>query len=114
MTGPAAPSVRTVHGEGYTAIEIGGYLSGAAEQLLTDAFAQAAAAERLVVCFAADCFLNSVGIATVLDLVLPRKDQGTDVRVVHESAHFRRVFQIVGLARDVPVYASQAQATAGW
>ena len=62
--------------------------------------------------FAEDSFLNSVGIAILLDSILPLKDQGKEIRIVHPSKHFRRVFQIVGLSRDVPVYESEEAASA--
>lgn len=46
----------------------------------------------------------------LLGLLLPQKDQGRDVRLVHPSAHFRRVFRIVGLTQDVPVSADEQAA----
>ena len=35
-----------------------------------------------------------------------------DLRIVHPSKHFRKVFEIVGLSRDVPVYESKQAADA--
>ena len=85
-------------------------MSRDADTVLTEAFAEAQSAAKIVVSFSADCFLNSVGIAILLDLMLPLKDQGKDVRIVHPSVHFRRVFQMVGLSQDVPVFESEEAA----
>ena len=52
-------------------------------------------------------------MAVLFDLVLPLKEQGVDVRVVHPSAHFRKVFDIIGLSKDVDVYASPEEAVSG-
>jgi len=95
-------------------IEVSGYLSANAAEALEAAFGEVREAARIVVAFAGDCFLNSVGLAILLDAVLPLKEQGREVRIVHPSAHFRRVFQIVGLTQDVPVFASEVEALAGW
>ena len=53
------------------------------------------------------CFINSTGLAILFELILPLKDQGKDVRIVHPSPHFRKVFDIVGLSGDVPVFESE-------
>jgi len=76
------------------------------------AFAQVADAQKVLVVFAEDAFINSTGIAILFDLALPLKDQGRDVRIVHPSQHFRKVFDIVGLSRDVGIFESEEDAEA--
>ena len=71
------------------------------------AFGEAQSAGKVLVAFAEDSFINSVGLAILLDLILPLKDQGKDIRIVHPSKHFRRVFDLVGLSKDVPVFGSE-------
>ena len=88
-------------------ISITGYISTDADESLTAAFSEAQSATKILICFAEDSFLNSVGIAILLDLILPLKDEGKEIRIVHPSKHFRRVFDIVGLSRDVPVFESE-------
>jgi anti-anti-sigma factor len=107
------PRATTTRDGDRVTVRISGYLSAAAEEALAAAFAQAVDAPQVLVAFAPDSFLNSAGIAVLLAHVLPLKDQGKDVRLVHPAAHFRRVFQIVGLTQDVPVFAGETEALAG-
>ena len=93
-------------------ISITGYISTDADEVLAAAFAEAKEAGKVLISFAEDSFLNSVGIAILLDLLLPLKDQGKEIRIVHPSQHFRRVFDLVGLSRDVPVFESEQAAAA--
>ena len=46
--------------------------------------------------------------------ILPAQEQGKQVRLVHPAKHFRKVFDIVGLSKDVEVYATEEEAVAGW
>ncbi|MEW6753011.1 MAG: STAS domain-containing protein [Candidatus Latescibacterota bacterium] len=110
----SAPTATTSREGDRATVHVGGYLSTSAQDALGPAFAAAAEAPRILTVFAADSFLNSAGIGVLLRLVLPLKDQGKEVRIVHPSKHFRRVFAIVGLEQDVPVFASEEQALAGW
>jgi anti-anti-sigma factor len=109
----STPQATTTHDGDLATVRLYGYISGSAEDIVAPAFAQAAQAKRIVAIFTPDSFLNSAGIAVLLAMVLPLKDKGKDVRLVHPSAHFRRVFQIVGLTQDVPVFGSEEEAMAG-
>jgi hypothetical protein len=40
------------------------------------------------------CFINSTGLAVLMDLLLPIKER--QITRVHPKAHFRRVFEITG------------------
>ena len=70
-------------------------------------YRQASDAPEILVAFDEKCFINSTGLAILFECILPLKDQGKDVRIVHPSARFRKVFDIVGLSRDVPVFESE-------
>ena len=79
-------------------IHITGYVSSDAYEPLKEALSQVS--DRIVLSFDEKCFINSTGFAILFDLILPIKEK---VRIVHPSAHFRKVFDIVGLSRDVEV-----------
>ncbi|MFC1526911.1 STAS domain-containing protein [Candidatus Latescibacterota bacterium] len=100
------PMAVTITEGGQATISISGYISSDADEALASAFSEAQSADRILISFAEGSFLNSVGIAVLLDLILPLKDQGKHLRIVHPSKHFRKVFDIVGLSRDVPVFES--------
>ena len=106
---PTIPVASTIHDGDRAAIHIGGYISNDAADPLETAFGQVGDARRILVVFDEKCFINSTGLAILFELILPLKDQGKEVRIVHPSGHFRKVFDIVGLSRDVPVQASESE-----
>lgn len=96
------------------AIHLAGYLSSEAASVVEEAFQQAAAAEKVLLVFQEKDFITSDGLAVVFECVLPLQEQGRQVRIVHPSKHFRRVFDIVGLSKDVEIFAVEEAALAGW
>ena len=107
------PSAEVTHDADRSTIRISGYITSDALAPLETAFQQASDAAKLMVVFDERSFINSTGLAILFELVLPMKDAGRDVRIVHPSQHFRKVFDIVGLSGDVPVFGSEDQALAG-
>ena len=104
----------TTHQEGITVIRLSGYLSSESAGPLETAFAQVGAAEKVVVVFQQKDFINSAGLAVLFDWILPAQEQGKQVRLVHPAKHFRKVFDIVGLSKDVEAYAAEEEALVGW
>ena len=101
------PVASTIREGDHSAIHIGGYISSDAVAPLETAFQQASDAPTILVVFDETCFINSTGMGILFDLVLPLKDKGRDVRIVHPSKHFRKVFDIMGLSRNMPVFESE-------
>ena len=102
------------HQGGVAAIRLNGYLSSEAAGAVEEAFRQAADAEKVLLVFQEKDFITSAGLAVVFECVLPLQAQGRQVRIVHPSKHFRRVFDIVGLSKDVEIFAVEGEAVAGW
>ena len=96
-----------------TTIRISGYLSGDHAESLETAFTELDSG-KVLLDFDAKCFINSAGLAVLFDLLLPLRDQGTEFRIVHPAPHFRKVFDIVGLSKDVGVYEGEGAAVSGW
>ena len=63
---------------------------------------------RSLLSFDEKSFINSTGLAVLMDLLLPLRDQGKQITLVHPKAHFRRVFEITGMAGDFEVAAQAA------
>ena len=80
-------------------IHITGYCSGDAYEPLKEALSQVS--DQIVLSFDEQCFINSTGLAVLMDLLLPIKDK--QITLVHPKAHFRRVFEITGMAGDFEV-----------
>lgn len=60
----------------------------------------AQSADRILTWFAEDPFLTTWVSPILIHILLPLKEAGQRVRIVHPSAHFRKVFGIVGLSPD--------------
>ena len=95
-------------------IQLTGYLSSEVASVMEEAFRQVADTQKVLLVFQEQGFINSAGIAVVFDCVLPLQAQGRQVRIVQPSKHFRKVFDIVGLSKDVAVFAGEEEALAGW
>ena len=80
-------------------IHIIGYFKADAYDPLKEALSQVS--DKIVLSFDEKCFINSTGLAGLMDLLLPLKDRS--ITLVHPKAHFRRVFEITGMARDFEV-----------
>ena len=69
---PDSPAhVRLQRCGGHRCASGGDHVSRDADTVLTEAFAEAQSAAKILVSFSPDCFLNSVGIANLLDQILP-------------------------------------------
>ena len=95
-------------------IQLAGYLSSEVAGVMEEAFQQVAGAPKVLLVFQEKDFMTSAGIAVVFDCVLPLQAQGRQVRIVQPSKHFRKVFTIVGLSKDVEVFETEEEALAGW
>ena len=80
-------------------IHITGYVSSDAYEPLKGALSQVS--DRIVLSFDEKCFINSTGLAVLMDLLLPIKDRS--ITLLHPKAHFRRVFEITRMAGDFEV-----------
>ena len=102
------------HQEGLAIIHLAGYLSSEKADRLEEAFQEIGDAAKVLLVFREGDMISSAGLAVLFDPILPLKEQGKEFRVAHPAAHFRKVFDIVGLSKDVDVFEDEAQAVAGW
>ena len=102
------------HQDDRCSIHLAGYLSSDSAQPLEEAFVKAADYDKILLVFAEKTFVNSAGLAVLFDLIFPLQERGKQVRIAEPAAHFRKVFQIVGLSKDVEIFEDEAQAVAGW
>ena len=68
----------------------------------------------MLLVFDEKAFVNSAGLAILFDVLLPLKEQGKQFHIVHPARHFRKVFDIVGLSKDVEVFGVEEEAVTGW
>ena len=95
-------------------IHLSGYLSSESVAPLEEAFQQAVEAEKVLIVFEEKGLISSVGLALLFDLIYPAQEKGKQVRIVQPSKHFRKVFDLIGLSKDVEVFEDEEQAVTGW
>lgn len=106
-------SATVSHERDVVVIRVSGYVSRESSPELERALAQADA-DRTVLAFDDDCFIDSTGLAALMAFLLPAKAAGRAIRLVHPRVHFRRVFDVVGLSGDFEVFADLATAARPW
>ena len=101
---------------GITVIKIEGDLTAAAQEQLDADYATATAsgASRIVIAFRETDHINSAGIGVLIGLVMECRQKDQVMRFAHPSAHFRRIFDIVGLSRYVGVFSTFEEALVEW
>ena len=102
------------HQQDIATIHLAGYLSSDNAQSLDEAFAQVAETPKILLVFREGDMISSAGIAVLFDLIMTAEEQGQEVRMVQPMAHFRKVFDIVGLSKEVAVFEGEAEAVSGW
>ena len=109
MTDRFSASIRT---EGDTpVIELVGQIDAEAERPLFEAWAHAATgAERIVLDFGGTDYINSTGLAVIVQLLARARAEGCEVHAFGLSDHYREIFEITRLADFVTLHADRAAA----
>ena len=102
--------------DGVNVLHVEGYLSADAHEAMEAAYAQSCgeAESKIVFSFRDGDFINSAGIGILIGLVMDARDNGRRIRFSHPSAHFRKIFEIVGLTKYVDVFPSVEESVIGF
>ncbi|HEX2142173.1 MAG TPA: STAS domain-containing protein [Candidatus Limnocylindria bacterium] len=94
-------------------IDLIGDLDGDAGAALPTAYEQAAdGADRVILNFARMGFMNSSGIALVVELLGRARSAGLSVHAIGLSEHYSRIFEITRLSDFMTIHADEASAVA--
>ena len=94
-------------------LELSGRIDGAAEGALLEAWATAAdGASRVVLDLAGTDYINSTGLAVIVQLLAKARGQGCEVHAVGLSDHYREIFEITRLSDFVTLHRDRAAALA--
>lgn len=94
-------------------IDIRGDLDGDAAEALQDAYAEASeGARRLILNFEDLTYMNSTGIALVVELLARARSAKVPVHAFGLSEHYRQIFLITRLSDFVALHADEASAIA--
>jgi anti-sigma B factor antagonist len=95
-------------------IAAGGELDAYAAPDLSEALAQAAKEDRVIVDLQAVSFLDSTALGVVVRALREVDDRGGAARIVLPEGPARRIFEITALDGVLPVAPSRAQAVAAF
>lgn len=94
-------------------IDLTGVLDGDAAESLTEAYASAAPeADRILLNFKPMTFMNSSGIALVVEILARARVEGRAVHAVGLSDHYRQIFEITRLSDFMTIHGDMASAVA--
>ena len=98
---------------GAPVIELVGQIDADAEPALIDAWNQAApGATRVVLDFGRTDYINSTGLALIVQLLARGRAERCEVHAFGLSDHYREIFQITRLADFVTLHGDRAAALA--
>lgn len=108
------PEISTRPRGDVSVIDIKGDVTAVTGQPIEDAYHKvtAAGAKKILLAFAADCYINSGGIAILIGVLAESKKTGQAVRMTGLTAHFQKIFAMVGLTKYAQIHPSEDAALA--
>jgi anti-anti-sigma factor len=81
----------------------------AAGQTIEDAYHKVTAAgtKKILLAFAADCYINSGGIAILIGILSEARKKEQVVRMAGLSRHFQKIFSMVGITKYAQLCATE-------
>jgi anti-sigma B factor antagonist len=94
-------------------VDISGELDGGAAEPLQAAYAEAApGASRVILNFGGLTYMNSTGIALVVELLARARAEKQAVHAYGLSDHYRQIFEITRLSDFLAIHADETSAVA--
>ncbi|SRR6266404_1418990 len=95
-------------------IDIRGEVTALTGQPIEHAYHRVTAngAQKILIVFASDCYINSGGIAILIGILAESKKKSQMVRMAGLTAHFQKIFSMVGLTRYAQIHPSEEAALA--
>ena len=69
-----------------------------------------AGATKVVFTFQPDAYINSGGIAVIINVAIAGTKAGQSIRIVQPSEHFQKIFTMVGLRQYVGIFGNEEDA----
>ena len=67
-------------------------------------------ARKILLQFDKDCYINSGGLASLIDIASEGRKKAQKIHAYGLSDHFQKIFQMVGLTRCIPVFTTEEAA----
>jgi len=90
-------------------IDIKGDVSSTTGQPIEDAYHKVTetGAKKILFVFAADCYINSGGIAILIGILSESKKKDQKMRMTGLTSHFQKIFAMVGLTKYAQIFATE-------
>lgn len=95
-------------------LDLRGDVTALAEKRITSAYERAIAqrCKAVILNFSEVGYINSAGMAILITLLTKAQNGGEKLCAFGLSAHFQKIFELVGLLKYVPHFANEAEARA--
>ena len=100
---------------GITFLQIQGDITSQSETVINDAYKEAddqGAAQKLLIQFEADAYINSGGIAVLIQILAQTQKKNQRVGITGLSDHFKKIFNMVGISKFAGIYDTAEDAVA--
>jgi len=93
-------------------IDIEGDVTAVTGQVIKDAYQAGTVVNtpRILLRFGKDCYINSGGLAFLIDIASEGRKKGQKLAATGLSDHFQKIFHMVGLTRCISVHATEEAA----
>ena len=96
--------------------DVTGYLTEDSEKGMDAAYEQVKieGSSQILLNFNQHSFITSSGFGLIVKLLWRARGKGQVLRVAHPSEQVRKIFAVIGLNQSIEVFASEAEALAGF
>ena len=98
-----------------TFLQIQGDITAQSETVINDAYKEAddqGAAQKILIQFEKDAYINSGGIAVLIQVLAQTQKKNQRIGITGLSDHFKKIFNMVGIAKFAGIYDTAEDAVA--
>jgi anti-anti-sigma factor len=95
-------------------ISIKGDVTATTGEVIDNAYhdAMVSNAPKILLQFDKDCYINSGGLASLIDIASEGRKKAQKIHAYGLSDHFQKIFRMVGLTRCIPIFTTEEAAIA--
>ena len=104
---PQTNQFQLEHQNDITLLHIQGDITSQSETVINDAYKEAddsGATQKLLIQFEEDAYINSGGIAVLIQILAHTHKKNQRVGITGLSDHFKKIFNMVGIAKFAGIY----------
>ena len=95
--------------DGVTLLHIQGDITAQSESVINEAYQKAdeqGAAQKIIMQFEEDVYINSGGIAVLIQILAQTNKKSQQIGIAGLSDHFKKIFNMVGISKFAGIYDS--------